>query len=251
MSGGWELRSTPCGRGSLTPVSKMPVSRLPPGACFLRGARSLRNAPACTPAQVGPTVAIDGGDKVARAGAPARFSRLPPYLYDEDRLFRGERESPMPVLVLNASLQPLSVIPERRLVVLLSKQKVTFVDEAVRQLIENGIAARQLQSEEPVIVQLLANVRVPRMVLRPTRANILLRDEETCQYCGKHSRELTLDHVVPRSRGGSGTCGNPRNCLRACNGRKGNPKLKNVRMPPPPPPKPPPPQSSPPLFPPY
>ncbi len=98
----------------------------------------------------------------------------------------------MPVLVLNASLQPLSVIPERRLVVLLSKQKVTFVDEAVRQLIEEGIAARQLQSEEPVIVQLLANVRVPRMVLRPTRANILLRDEETCQYCGKHSRELTL-----------------------------------------------------------
>jgi hypothetical protein len=136
----------------------------------------------------------------------------------------------MPVLVLNASLQPLSVIPERRLVVLLSKQKVTFVDEAVRQLIEDGIAARQLQSEEPVIVQLLANVRVPRMVLRPTRANILLRDEETCQYCGKHSRELTLDHVVPRSRGGQSTWENLVACCRACNGRKGNRNLKDVGM---------------------
>ena len=46
-------------------------------------------------------------------------------------------------------------------------------------------------------MQLLANVRVPRMMLRPTRANILLRDDETCQYCGKRARDLTLDHVIP------------------------------------------------------
>jgi hypothetical protein len=136
----------------------------------------------------------------------------------------------MPVLVLNASLQPLSVIPERRLVVLLSKQKVAFVDDSVRQVIEDGIRARQLNAEEPVIVQLLANVRVPRMVLRPTRANIMLRDEDTCQYCGKRSRELTLDHVIPRSRGGQSTWENLVACCRACNGRKGNRYLKDVGM---------------------
>lgn len=136
----------------------------------------------------------------------------------------------MPVLVLNTSLQPLSVIPERRLVVLLSKQKVAFVDERVREAIEMGIEARQLPADEPVIVQLLANVRVPRMILRPTRANILLRDEETCQYCGKHSRELTLDHVIPRSRGGQSTWENLVACCRACNGKKGNRLLKDVGM---------------------
>jgi hypothetical protein len=136
----------------------------------------------------------------------------------------------MPVLVLNASLQPLSVIPERRLVVLLSKQKVAFVDDSVRQVIEDGIRARQLNAEEPVIVQLLANVRVPRMVLRPTRANIMLRDEDTCQYCGKRSRELTLDHVIPRSRGGESTWENLVACCRTCNGRKGNRYLKDVGM---------------------
>ena len=136
----------------------------------------------------------------------------------------------MPVLVLNASLQPLSVIPERRLVVLLSKQKVAFVDDSVRQVIEDGIRARQLNAEEPVIVQLLANVRVPRMVLRPTRANIMLRDEDTCQYCGKRSRELTLDHVIPRSRGGQSTWENLVACCRTCNGRKGNRYLKDVGM---------------------
>ena len=136
----------------------------------------------------------------------------------------------MPVLVLNASLQPLSVIPERRLVVLLSKQKVAFVDDSVRQVIEDGIRARQLNAEEPVIVQLLANVRVPRMVLRPTRANIMLRDEDTCQYCGKRSRELTLDHVIPRSRGGESSWENLVACCRTCNGRKGNRYLKDVGM---------------------
>jgi hypothetical protein len=128
----------------------------------------------------------------------------------------------MPVLVLNASLQPLSVIPERRLVVLLSKQKVAFVDDNIRRAIEAGIGARRLSMDEPVIVQLLANVRVPRMALRPTRANIMLRDEELCQYCGKHFRELTLDHVIPRSRGGQSTWENLVACCRSCNGRKGN-----------------------------
>jgi HNH endonuclease len=136
----------------------------------------------------------------------------------------------MPVLVLNASLQPLSVIPERRLVVLLSKQKVAFVSESVRAAIVQGIEDRRLSMDEPVIVQLLANVRVPRMVLRPTRANIILRDEETCQYCGKHVRDLTLDHVIPRSRGGPSTWENLVASCRACNGRKGNRLLKEVGM---------------------
>ncbi|MBF6590538.1 MAG: HNH endonuclease [Ktedonobacterales bacterium] len=136
----------------------------------------------------------------------------------------------MPVLVLNASLQPLSVIPERRLVVLLSKQKVAFVNQRMRALIEEGISARRLPTDEPVIVQLLANIRIPRMALRPTRANILLRDEETCQYCGKRVRELTLDHIIPRSRGGQGTWENLVACCRACNGRKGNRLLKDVGM---------------------
>ena len=136
----------------------------------------------------------------------------------------------MAVLVLNSSFQPLSVIPERRLIVLLSKQKVTFVDDSVRQLIEESIQARRLELERPVIVQLLANVRVPRLVLQPTRANILLRDDETCQYCGKHTRDLTLDHVIPRSRGGKGTWENLVASCKICNGKKGNRLLKESNM---------------------
>ena len=136
----------------------------------------------------------------------------------------------MPVLVLNSSLQPLSVIPERRLIVLLSKQKVTFIDESVRELIEESIRSRRLELERPVIVQLLANVRVPRVALQPTRSNILLRDDETCQYCGKRSRDLTLDHIIPRSRGGQSTWENLVACCKHCNGKKGNRLLKEVNM---------------------
>jgi len=143
---------------------------------------------------------------------------------------REERKQRMPVLVLNSSLQPLSVIPERRLIVLLSKQKVTFVDENVRELIEESIAARRLDLERPVIVQLLANVRVPRVALQPTRSNILLRDDETCQYCGKRSRDLTLDHIIPRSRGGQSTWENLVASCKACNGKKGSRLLKDVNM---------------------
>lgn len=136
----------------------------------------------------------------------------------------------MPVLVLNSSLQPLSVIPERRLVVLLSKQKVIFIDETVRQVIEESIQARRLELERPVIVQLLANIKLPRLILQPTRANILLRDDETCQYCGKRTRELTLDHITPRSRGGLSTWENLVASCRSCNGKKGNRLLKDVNM---------------------
>jgi 5-methylcytosine-specific restriction endonuclease McrA len=136
----------------------------------------------------------------------------------------------MPVLVLNSSLQPLSVIPERRLVVLLSKRKVTFVNDEVRNVIEENFHSRRLQSERPVIVQLLANVRTPRVSLQPTRSNILLRDEEICQYCGKHSRDLTIDHIIPRSRGGLGTWENLVASCKFCNGKKGNRLLKDVNM---------------------
>lgn len=136
----------------------------------------------------------------------------------------------MPVLVLNSSLQPLSVIPERRLVVLLSKHKVTFVDDRMRNLIEENILARRLHLERPVIVQLMANVRTPRVSLQPTRSNILLRDEETCQYCGKRSRDLTIDHIIPRSRGGLGTWENLVASCKHCNGKKGNRLLKEVNM---------------------
>jgi 5-methylcytosine-specific restriction endonuclease McrA len=175
---------------------------------------------------------LAGGDKARWTG---RYSSDPLMAYPSLSVCvvgsdREEGKPFMPVLVLNSSLQPLSVIPERRLIVLLSKHKVTFVDETIRTLIEDSIRRRHLELERPVIVQLLANVRVPRVALQPTRTNILLRDDETCQYCGKRSRDLTLDHILPRSRGGQSTWENLVACCKHCNGKKGSRLLKEANM---------------------
>ncbi|HXZ99984.1 MAG TPA: HNH endonuclease [Candidatus Binatia bacterium] len=110
----------------------------------------------------------------------------------------------MAVLLLNASLQPLNVISHRRLVVLLSKERVAFLDEEAQIRAMAALQDRRLP-EDVVIVRLLRNIHVPRRVLRPNRRNLLLRDDSTCQYCGLVAApaDLTVDHVVPVSRGGS------------------------------------------------
>src|ERR1700730_18865573 len=104
----------------------------------------------------------------------------------------------MAVLLLNASLQPWNVISHRRLVILLSKERVAFVDEEAE---VRALAALQVPRlpQDVVIVRLLRNIHLPRRVLRPNRRNLLLRDDHTCQYCGlvATAAELTVDHVVP------------------------------------------------------
>src|SRR5438270_8241360 len=128
----------------------------------------------------------------------------------------------MAVLLLNASLQPLNVISHRRLVVLLTKERVAFVDEAAEQAAAEALAGRRLPADV-VIVRLLRTIHVPRRLLRPNRRNLLLRDDHTCQYCGvvAPAAELTVDHVVPVSRGGApDRCENVVAACKRCNWRK-------------------------------
>ncbi|MGH7609486.1 MAG: HNH endonuclease [Candidatus Dormibacteria bacterium] len=130
----------------------------------------------------------------------------------------------MPVLLLNASLQPLNVISRRRLVVLLTKERVAFLDRAVEAMVAEEMAQRRL-GDGVIVVRLLRNIVVPRRLLRPNRRNLLLRDEHRCQYCGVQAvaAELTIDHVVPVSRGGEpSSWENQVVACKRCNGRKAN-----------------------------
>ena len=145
---------------------------------------------------------------------------------------RPQRRSFELVLLLNASLQPLNVITKRRLVVLLTKQRVTFIDDAARAAVEAAMQRRCL-GDDVVIVRLLANIQIPRRMLRANRRNLLLRDENTCQYCGKTmpASQLSVDHVVPTSRRGSGNSWeNQVIACRRCNNRKGNRLLSEAGM---------------------
>ena len=138
----------------------------------------------------------------------------------------------MAVLLLNASLQPLNVISHRRLVVLLTKERVAFVDEKADRAAAEALAVRRLP-EGVVIVRLLRTIHVPRRLLRPNRRNLLLRDDHTCQYCGRlgNAADLTVDHVIPVSRGGApDRWENVVIACRKCNWRKANHRPEEVGL---------------------
>lgn len=122
--------------------------------------------------------------------------------------------------MLNVTYEPLSVIPVPRALHLL------MVDRA--ELIEGSdafIHSEHLRLPVPQVIRLLYYVRVPHNLPLPlSRRALLLRDDYTCQYCGSQpGREhLTIDHVIPRSRGGRTEWENVVAACGACNRKKGN-----------------------------
>jgi 5-methylcytosine-specific restriction endonuclease McrA len=132
------------------------------------------------------------------------------------------------VLVLNATYEPLSIISVQRAVVLLLKEKAELIESA-----QERLHAAYLSLPVPLVIRLVYYVRVPRPVmLAPTRHSVLLRDNYTCQYCGSTPGRvnLTLDHVLPRSRGGATSWENVVTACRACNVRKGDHTPEEARM---------------------
>jgi 5-methylcytosine-specific restriction endonuclease McrA len=126
------------------------------------------------------------------------------------------------VLVLNASYEPLNITSWRRAVVLLIKGKAEQVEHNGKQ-IYSGLAL-------PTVIRLRHYVRVPYKEIPLTRRNILHRDSHACQYCGYAGDSLTLDHVLPRSRGGGDTWENMVTACVHCNVRKGNRTPKEASM---------------------
>jgi 5-methylcytosine-specific restriction endonuclease McrA len=119
-------------------------------------------------------------------------------------------------LVLNATLQPLAVVPARRAVVLLLKHKADIVES-------NGIVFRSERIEVPApsVVKLRYFVNVPyRARTALTRRAVFARDDWRCQYCGASAENV--DHVVPKSRGGEHSWENVVAACRRCNSRKEN-----------------------------
>jgi 5-methylcytosine-specific restriction endonuclease McrA len=132
-----------------------------------------------------------------------------------------------PVLVLNASYEPINICAARRALVLVMKG-VAAPEEFSALLVRSARAALQL----PSVIRLLGYRRIPHQTRALSRKNILMRDRYTCQYCGRTlpSSDLTLDHVIPRSRSGETTWENLVACCHACNNRKGNQTPEEVGM---------------------
>lgn len=122
------------------------------------------------------------------------------------------------VLVLNATYQPLSVVGPRRAILLVLGEKAELLAADPRR----PIRSEKLTLATPDVVRLKRYVNVQR--IRPvhlSRRGVLLRDEHRCAYCG-HTHATTIDHVVPRSRGGRHEWSNVVAACQPCNGRKGD-----------------------------
>jgi 5-methylcytosine-specific restriction endonuclease McrA len=129
------------------------------------------------------------------------------------------------VLVLNASYEPLNVCSVRRAHVLVFKGKAEVVEE-----LQHPLRSASSTFPWPHVIRLVHFVRVPRAVKRKiSRRALFARDGHQCVYCGSTTR-LTLDHVVPRSRGGDSAWENVVTSCAPCNLRKGNRLLEEVEM---------------------
>lgn len=125
-------------------------------------------------------------------------------------------------LVLNATYEPLCVVPLRRAVVLVLAEKAIVIEAG------EGVMRSERQSMPvPTVVRLSRYVRVPyRREVPLTRRAVLDRDLHACVYCG--SRADTIDHVRPRSRGGEHTWSNVVAACARCNHRKGDRLLTEI-----------------------
>lgn len=124
-----------------------------------------------------------------------------------------------PVLVLNASYEPINVVAARRAIALVMNG-IALVEVPSERFIRTSMAKVRI----PSVIRLLVYRRVPVQNRAVSRKNIMLRDKHTCQYCGTPflPKGLTLDHVIPRSRGGENTWENLVACCHRCNNRKGS-----------------------------
>src|SRR3972149_5171620 len=102
------------------------------------------------------------------------------------------------VLVLNQNYEPLNVCNARRAFVLVDRGKAEVLEHADGAILRSPRYVFRL----PSVIRLIYMIKRPQPQMRLSRKEIFTRDRFTCQYCGKQTRDLTLDHVVPRHRGG-------------------------------------------------
>lgn len=129
------------------------------------------------------------------------------------------------VLVLNQNYEPLNICSVRRALVLVLGGKAELLEAA-----RGRIASATRAFPFPSVIRLINLIKRPRPRVKLTRKEIFIRDGYTCQYCGVRTSHLTIDHVIPRSRGGSHTWDNVVAACQPCNHRKGGKSVAEARM---------------------
>lgn len=127
-------------------------------------------------------------------------------------------------LLLNYTYEPIQLVDINKAIMMVLCGKAEIVNT------KDNIWIRSVSVEiaYPDVIRLIRYVRIPfKHVLPPTKKNILLRDNNTCQYCGE-TTDLTIDHIIPTSRGGKNTWENMVTACKMCNSKKGDKTLEEV-----------------------
>ena len=130
-----------------------------------------------------------------------------------------------PVLVLNANYEPLNVCTTKRAISLMLSEKAT--------MLENGrgfIRSVNRKHPAPSVIRLGRMIKRPRPSVKLTKSEVFRRDHYTCQYCGEKAQELTIDHIIPRSKDGPHTWNNLITACPSCNIKKGDRTAKEANM---------------------
>lgn len=138
----------------------------------------------------------------------------------------------MRCVVLNTTYRPVQVVSAKRALKMFFEGKVHVVENHPTYVV------RSIHSSWPVptMVALLTYIKERTGPAMLTKRNLFIRDKSTCQYCGRHKRDLvakeflTIDHVLPRSHGGRSTWNNVVTACSTCNNKKGNTLLSESRM---------------------
>ncbi len=121
------------------------------------------------------------------------------------------------VLVLNTNYAPLTVTSAKRAICLHVMDKIDIIDFYL-----DEVHSPSITFSLPSVIKLKTFVRYNSMDVILTRRNLLQRDNHTCQYCGKGSGKLTIDHIIPKERNGEDKWENLVTACSPCNLTKGN-----------------------------
>jgi len=121
------------------------------------------------------------------------------------------------VLLLNQNYEPMSICSAKRAIILLYLEKAEIIEHN-HEMVHSVSTAIPL----PSIVRLCRMIHVPRKRILLNRKNIIKRDRHQCQYCATFDGSVTVDHILPKDRGGQDSWENLVCACMKCNSKKGN-----------------------------
>lgn len=129
----------------------------------------------------------------------------------------------MSVLLLNATYDPLRVISLKRAIILIMQEKAEIIEEG-----DGLVRSEKLSMKAPSVIKLKYFVQIPYRAKMPlNNRNVLIRDKSECAYCDER-KATTVDHVIPRSRGGQHRWENVVAACYKCNAKKADKLLSEI-----------------------